>query len=443
MTHNIRQIPTTDIHLNEDISNLPKSSRTIRRIGFVVLTLLLILFIGAGFRAYSKTQADKLLATSTAENSIRSVQTVQARPGEPKRNLTLSGTLKGHQEAPIYARTNGYIQAWHKGIGESVKKGDLLAVIDAPESEQELQQARANSEQIHSRLDLAQSTLQRWEGLRQRDAVSQQELDERRAAVQQARADLSAAEANVKRLQQLQEFRRVTAPFSGVIVRRNIEVGALIGAGNNGANRELFYISQIDPLRIDIAVPQNYSSAINVGQEVNVQLLERPGATYKGSVVRTAGAIDSATRSMQIEVSLPNPDGKLLPGSYVEVNLPLTNPGKNLLIPVAALQFRQDGPRVAIVNGEAQGEQRIAMHQVKLGRDLGRFVEVLNGVTPKDQIVLNPHDAIEENELVHAHAAPPDKVVDKPSDKPQKSANQTNPQSANTPGASRSDKAGV
>lgn len=442
MTLHIHSIPT-DIHLNDNNLNLSKPSSTIRRMGFIALVLFLILLIGAGLRTYSKVREAKLLAARTAGNAIRSVQTVQARLGDPKRNITLSGTLKGHVEAPIYARANGYIQAWFKGIGEPVKKGELLAVIDAPESEQELQQARANGDQIRARLELAQSTLHRWEGLRQRDAVSQQELDERRAAVQQAQADLSAADANVKRLQQLQEFRRVTAPFSGIVVRRNVDVGALIGAGNNGTNRELFYLAQIDPLRIDIAVPQNYSSAVNVGQEVNVQLLERPGATYKGSIVRTAGAIDSTTRSMQIEVSLPNPDGKLLPGSYVEVNLPLTNPGKNLLVPVAALQFRQEGPRVAVVNGEEQGEQRIAIHQVKLGRDLGRFVEVLNGVTPNDHIVLNPHDAIEESELVYAQAAPPDKVVDKPSDKPQKGANQSNRQSVVTPGPSYSGRVGV
>ncbi|MGZ5780441.1 MAG: efflux RND transporter periplasmic adaptor subunit, partial [Burkholderiaceae bacterium] len=285
----------------------------------------------------------------------------------------------------------------------------LLAVIDVPEAEQELLQARAASEQIRARLALTQSSLERWEGLRQRDAVSQQELDERRAAHQQARADLAAAEANVRRLEQLQSFRRVTAPFSGTVVRRNVDVGALIGAGNNGANRELFYLAQTDKLRVDVAVPQTYSAAVIAGQEVTVKLLERPGVPFKGTVARTAGAIDSATRAMQIEISIPNPDGQLMAGAYVEVSLPLANPVKNLLIPVNVLQFRQDGPRVAVVTADAKGEQRIALRNVKLGRDIGRSIEVLGGITPKDALVLNPYDAIEDGERVVAQAAPQEK----------------------------------
>ncbi|MGZ3157997.1 MAG: efflux RND transporter periplasmic adaptor subunit [Burkholderiaceae bacterium] len=393
----------TQIHIK------PHTTHTLRRAGLIGLALLGLLLSGAAVRVYSKTQQVDRLAERTAQDAIRQVQTTRARASDAARNLTLPGTLKGSLEAPIYARTNGYLQRWTKDIGQSVKKGELLAVIDVPEAEQELLQARAASEQIRARLALTQSSLERWEGLRQRDAVSQQELDERRAAHQQARADLAAAEANVRRLEQLQSFRRVTAPFSGTVVRRNVDVGALIGAGNNGANRELFYLAQTDKLRVDVAVPQTYSAAVIAGQEVTVKLLERPGVPFKGTVARTAGAIDSATRSMQIEISIPNPDGQLMAGAYVEVSLPLANPVKNMLIPVNVLQFRQDGPRVAVVTADVKGEQRIALRNVKLGRDLGRSVEVLGGITPKDVLVLNPYDAIEDGERVVAQAAPQEK----------------------------------
>ncbi|MFP5392842.1 MAG: efflux RND transporter periplasmic adaptor subunit [Gammaproteobacteria bacterium] len=383
----------------------PSTPSTLRRAGYLALGALTLLMLGAAVRVASKTQDANALAARTAQDAIRQVQTTQAKPGEAKRSLTLPGTLQGWLEAPIYARASGYLQRWTRDIGDPVKQGELLAVIDAPEAEQELQQARASTEQIKARLALAQSSLERWENLRKLDAVSQQELDERRAARQQAAADLAAAEANVRRLAQLQAFRRVTAPFAGTIVRRNVDVGALIGAGNNGASRELFYLAQTDRLRVDVAVPQNVAALIKPGQEVGVRLLERAGTPFKGKVARTAGAIDSATRSMQVEIELPNPDGKLLPGAYVEVSLPLANAASSLVVPVATLQFRQDGPRIAVVQSDATGEQRIALRSVKLGRDLGRTVEVVDGVTASDLLVLNPHDAIEDGERVHAQPA--------------------------------------
>jgi multidrug efflux system membrane fusion protein len=377
----------------------------LRRAGLIGLAVLALLCAAAAVRVVTNAGQADTLAARTAQDAVRHVQTAHARPGDPKRNLILPGTLQGQREAQIYARINGYLQRLNKDIGDRVKAGEVLAVIDAPEAEQELQQARATIEQIRARLGLAESSWQRAENLRQQDAVSQQDLDERRAARQQARADLAAAQANVRRLEQLQAFRRVTAPFDGVVVRRNVDVGTLIGAGNNGANRELFTIVQTDPLRIDVSVPQTSSAAVHAGQDVGVRLLERPGQPFKGTVARTAGALDAATRTLQVEVQLPNADGKLLPGAYVEVNLPLANPSKNLVVPVAALQYRQNGPRVAVVRKDAQGVERIALRPVKLGRDYGRSVEVLEGVTAEDALVLNPHDAIEDGEPVHAQAA--------------------------------------
>jgi RND family efflux transporter MFP subunit len=190
-----------------------------------------------------------------------------------------------------------------------------------------------------------------------------------------------------------------------VVVRRNVEVGALIGAGSTSNNRELFYLAQSDTLRVTVAVPQIYADTVKPGQEVTVRLIEKPSLMFKGSVARTAGAIDSATRSMQVEITLPNKEGKLIPGSYVEVNLPLQVGSRTLVLTVNALQFRQDGPRVAVVNGD-----RISLRSIKLGRDLGRVVEVTSGLGPKDAVVLNPHDSVEEGERVIANAAPPEKA---------------------------------
>lgn len=384
----------------------PRSGAALRRAGWLALLVVLVLCTGAAARVYSKSRQAETLAERTARDAIRHVVTTQPRAGESRRQLSLPGTLKGRQEAPIYARASGYLQRWTKDIGQRVEAGELLAVIDAPEAEQELLQARAAREQIRARSLLAASSLERWEGLRQRDAVSQQELDERRAAQRQGVADLAAADANVKRLEQVQAFRRVTAPFAGVIVRRNVDVGALISAGSGGGTRELFYLAQTDPLRIDVAVPQAYAGAVKAGQEVRVRLVERPGPPFVGTVARTAGAIDAATRSLQVEIALPNADGRLFPGAYAEVTLPLANPAKTLVVPPGVLQFRQDGARVAVVQTDEQGRQIIALRPVKIGRDLGRVVEVQSGVDPKDTLVLNPHDAIEEGERVVARAAP-------------------------------------
>ncbi len=365
-------------------------------------SVLLLLLAGGALRVFASVDHAKNLATTTEFNAQRSVLTTTASKGDPKRLLALPGTLRGRTEASVYARTNGYLKSWSKDIGDRVHKGDLLAVIDAPETEQELLQARAAREQVSARLGLAESSLARWQDLRQRDAVSQQELDERHAAMRQAQADLSAANANIKRLEQLQSFCRINAPFDGVVVRRNVEVGALIGAGNNGNSRELFHVAQTDPLLVSVAVPQTYVGDIRLDQEVSIKLAERPGVTFKAKVARKSDAVDSDTRSMVVEIELPNPGGKLLPGAYVEVGFNLTGATHNLVVPASALQFRQDGPRLALVGKD----QRIVMRTVKLGRDFGKTVEVLSGLSADDHLVLNPHDAIQADESVIATVAP-------------------------------------
>lgn len=369
---------------------------------WIATGLVLALAVGAALRGYASVRQVRSLEASTAENALRHVLTATARPADGRRSLALPGTLRGQSEAALYARTNGYLQAWYKDLGDPVRRGEALAQIDAPEAEQELLQARAAREQVAARVVLASSSMDRWKSLRARDAVSQQELDERSAALRQARADLAAAKANVRRLEQLQSFRRIVAPFDGIVVRRNAEIGALVNAGNGGSSRELFQIAQIDPLRVTVAVPQAYAADVRVDQEMSVKLAERPGAPLKGKVARTAGAMDPESRAMSVEIELPNPQGKLLPGAYVEVGLQLRSAGQRLVVPASALQFRQDGPRLALVGEDG----RIELRTVKLGRDLGKTVEIDSGLAAQERFVLNPPDTLESGEAVVATAAP-------------------------------------
>jgi RND family efflux transporter MFP subunit len=248
--------------------------------------------------------------------------------------------------------------------------------------------------------------MERWEALRKKDAVSQQELDERRSNAAQARANLAAAEANVERLRQLEGFKRVVAPFAGVITRRNVDVGDLIDAGG-GAGRTMFVLAQTDPLRVYVNVPQTYAQRVKPGQEVNVTQSELLGQIFKGQVARTSGAIDTSTRTMQIEVTLPNREGLLMPGAYVQVSLPL-QATKALTIPTNALMIRGSGISVATVDAE----KRIVVKPIKIGRNYGESVEVLEGITPQDELVLNPSDSLSPGDVVAIAppaAAPPGK----------------------------------
>jgi multidrug efflux system membrane fusion protein len=385
-------------------------SPALRRARHLGIAALVLLLAGAGVRAYVNAAHAETVATRTEKNALRTVLTTQVKPGQSQRTVALPATLRGRNEAALYARTNGYVRDWKKDIGDKVKKGELLAIIDTPEVDQDLAQAKAAQAQIQARLGLTESSLKRWEGLRESNAVSQQELDERRAAQQQAQADLAAAQANVRRLQQLHDFGLITAPFDGVVVRRNVEVGTLVASGSATTTRELFYLAQTGDLRVTVGVPQVYAGDVAAGKEVGIKLLERPNMLVKGQITRVAGGIDVATRSVQVEVIVPNKEGKLLPGAYVEVSLPLQGGAKALLVPANTLQFRQDGPRVAVV-GEGG---KVVLREVKLGRDLGRSVEITSGLAPKDSVILNPHDSIEEGERVIAKAAPEEKPEGKP-----------------------------
>ena len=359
------------------------------RIALVVVAILLA--IGAGRTIVGRMANAKVLDANVAEASLTYVKTTVAKTNDAGQTLALPGSLQGVQQATLAARSAGYVKRWTKDIGSHVEKGELLAEIESPEVDQQLSQAQAARQQTAASLALAQSTVARWEALRRKDVVSQQELDERRSSASQAAANLAAAEANVQRLRQLQGFTRVTAPFAGVITRRNVDVGDLI----DSSGRTLFVLTQMDPLRVYVNVPQSYAQLVRPGQQVVVTQAELRGRSFPGTVARTAASIDATTRTMQVEIALANKDGTLLPGAYVQVELPLAS-AKTLVVPTNVLLFRGEGSRVAVVDGNS----RVHLKPVTLGRNLGESIEVVDGIGAGERLVVNPSDALAEGDTV-------------------------------------------
>ena len=372
-----------------------------RRGAIVILIVLLLLALGGARTVAMRVVHAQTLDQATAEQTQQNVVTIFAQQGQAQQTLQLPGTLLGAIESPIYARANGYLLHWYKDIGAPVKKGDLLAEIETPELDQQLSQSKAARDQSAASLELAHTSYDRWHELRGKDVVSQQELDERQGAYAQAQANVSAASADVRRLEQLTGFKRVLAPFDGVITRRNIDVGDLVNAGNGGAGSALFSESQIDRLRLYVYVPQAYAQLVRAGQQVTVLQSELPGQQFTGTIARTAGAIDQATRTLQIEVSLENEDHKLLPGAFVQVALH-TSATPALTVPTNTLLFRGDGTHVATVDDGG----KVGMPIVTIGRDFGTRVEILAGITATDHLIVNPPDSIAAGDRVVAKQAP-------------------------------------
>ena len=362
--------------------------------------LLVLLLAGAWRLWMNKADAENLSQRNVAALS-RSVIAARSKPGEASKKLILPASLKGNTETQLHSRTNGYLSAWYKTIGDPVKKGDLLALIDVPELEQELAQAHAALAQIKVRLELGRSTLSRWERLKNTDSVIQQEYDEKRSAVLQAEADYAAAEVNIKRIEKIESYRRIVAPFSGVITRRLVDVGSLINAGT----QELFSLTQTDPLCLTVWVPQVYANDIKVGQEVGVRLLEANNKPAIAHIEHVAGALDPETRARQVEIILANSEGKFLPGAYVEISINVVSSQVSpLVVPANVLVVDQVGTHVVTVDAE----NRVAFRSVKLGRDFGREVEVVEGIDSKQLLVASPSDLLTEGEVVKVIQPQPD-----------------------------------
>ena len=369
----------------------------------VVGAVLLVLIVAGAITLIARVGHEEALAKETEQETIATVAFVHPLAEKPDVELVLPGTLQAFAESPIYARTNGYLVRWYKDIGTRVSEGELLATIDTPEIDQELNQARATRQQIVAQLELAKISAERWEKLRNSDSVSAQEADQQTSGYRQAQANLAAAEANVRRLEQLEGFKKVYAPFSGVITRRNVDPGALINAGAGAAGRELFDIARVDPLRVYTSVPQAYALFIRVGELTSVTLQEFPGERFSAKIARTAESIDPNTRTLLTEVDVPNKSGRLLPGSFGEVHFAVGSNVDKVTVPVNAMLFRSEGPRLAIVGPD----NKVQLRAITIGKDYGTTLEVLDGVKTQDRVVINPSDSLQDGQLVNLAAPSP------------------------------------
>jgi RND family efflux transporter MFP subunit len=367
--------------------------------------MLLVLLLAGGLTLLVRVSHERALAKETEIETVPTVAVIHPLPEKPDEDLVLPGSLLAYEESPIYARTSGYLVRWYKDIGSRVNKGELLAKIDTPEVDQELNQTRAARQQIVAQMELAKITADRWENLRKTDSVSAQEADQYSSGYKQSQANLAAADANVRRLEQLEGFKDVYAPFSGVLTRRNVDPGALINAGAQAAGRELFDLARVDPLRVYTSVPQAYAPFIKVGAKTYVTLQEYPGQKFVATVARTAEAIDTATRTLLTEVDVPNQDGRLLPGSFGEVHFAVGSNVDKVTVPVNTMLFRAQGAQVAVVGPD----NKVQLRPINIGRDYGTTLEILGGVSPMDQIVVNPADSLEQGQQVNVAQPSPDR----------------------------------
>jgi membrane fusion protein, multidrug efflux system len=360
--------------------------------------ILFIIFAILGIYAVSQRATEhQALAQQTERMAVPYVSVIRATPINSDSEMVLPGTLKPYVESPIYARTNGYLKTWYKDIGSHVAKGETLAEIDTPEIDQQLAQARADLVTSQANLNLSSITAARYQDLIKTDSVSRQDLDNANGDLAAKRAMVQSAEANVKRLEEMESFKRVYAPFAGIITQRNVDPGTLINAGNGGsATREMFDLAQIDPMRVYVSVPQADTPSIHLGLKACLSLSELSERQFCGTVVRTANAIDPDTRTLLTEVDVPNGSGALLPGAYAQVHFDVKISGQHLSLPINALLFRPEGTIAAVV----EPNSRLVFKKLTVGRDLGNALEVLQGIDASDKVVVNPPDALEPNELV-------------------------------------------
>ena len=353
----------------------------------------LAVFIFSGIR--SRLDAEKRLQEEVRSSAIPRVEVIHPGAGSTAQEIELPGTTEAFTEAPIYARTSGYLKQWFFDIGAHVKRGQLLAEIETPELDQQLQQAENDLRTAQANLYLAQVTADRWVALLKRAVVSKQETDQAVSDFNAKRATVDSAGANVRRLQQLQEFEHVYAPFDGVITARDTDIGALVQNGNTPGQKELFRLAAIDKLRVYISVPEVYATAVKSGETATLTLDAFPGETYIGTIVRNSNSIDLTSRTLNVEVDVDNPIGRLLPGAYAFVHLKLPAAPGAVTIPTNALLFRAEGLRVAAVrNGE------VKLVPITIGHDYGSTIEVTSNLTANDVVITDPSDSIMEGSRV-------------------------------------------
>jgi RND family efflux transporter MFP subunit len=350
---------------------------------------------------WSRVRARTNLNTETAQAALTAVSVVSPKQTAPADEIILPGNVQPYITSPIYARTNGYLKKWYFDIGAHVKKGQLLAVIETPEVDQQLQQARSNLLTAQANLELASITKTRYQGLLKSNAVSQQDVDNAVGTYNANKAIVEADKAAVEQYSALVSFEKVYAPFDGVITARNTDIGDLINSGSSSnVKTDLFHIAQPGRLRVYVNVPEEYSRGITVGMTADLSLAEFPDRKFQGKVVRTADAINMTTRTLLIEIDVENPTGTLLTGSYAEAHLAVPTQASTFLVPVNTLLFRTEGLRVGIVKGG-----KVVLTAVTPGHDFGSQIEIVSGVKSDDQVIINPPDSIvsgQEVQIVQA-----------------------------------------
>jgi RND family efflux transporter MFP subunit len=367
-------------------------------LGILVL-LVLGVFIVLGIRS-RQANAGRLRA-STETSAVPYVRVTLPTPGSNTAQVSLPANVTAFIDTPIYARTSGYLKQWYFDIGARVPKGALLAVIESPEIDQQVNQAEADVKTAQSNLKLAQITATRWEKLLQKNAVSHQEADQAVSDLASRQSALAAQQANLQRLQQMQGFEKIYAPFAGIVTARNVDVGSLIDAGSGAPQKELFHLASVDRLRVFVPVPEVYQSAVHDGEKIPITVDAFPNQEFWGTLARNSHSVDTSSRTLDVEVDVNNTTGKLLPGAYAFVHLPVPSSLQGLRIPANALLFRAQGTQVAVVRNE-----RVVLQDVKIGHDYGDTVEVIDGLSPQDQIVLDPSDSLEGGDRVQIENTP-------------------------------------
>lgn len=369
--------------------------KSLRGLAATVVFCLMLLggFIALGL--HKRAQAAKELLKETSASAIQQVSIAHPGIGANVEEVVVPGNMQAFTETPVWARASGYLRKWYVDIGARVQRGQLLAEIEAPEVDHQLQQAREQMDTEQQNLKLAEITAERYQNLLKQDSIAQQDVD---TAVQTRAARLAtyrSARANVARLEQMVSYEKVYAPFDGVVTARNIDIGALIDAGANAPGKELFRLASTAMLRVYANVPETYSQTAKPGVSASVTLNEFPGRHFPGTVVRNAKAIDVASRTLLVEVDVPNPTGELLPGSYCSIHLKLPAKNPALTVPANALLFRSEGLQVAVVK-----DNQVVLKAVTLGHDYGDKVEILHGISKSDIVVVNPSDSIADGEHV-------------------------------------------
>jgi RND family efflux transporter MFP subunit len=361
-----------------------------RALLFVVIAFALVAAV-VYFGIHSRAAAESRLEQSTLAAAIPTVAVISPKEGAPTDEVVLPGVTQAFIDAPIYARTSGYLVHWYFDIGAHVKKDQLLAVIDTPELDQQLQQARADLKTAQANVAIAKITADRWQSLVSDGSVSQQETDQNVINLKAQQSTVESNDANVRRLEQLQSFEKVYAPFDGIITARHTDIGQLIDAGSGTSHepQELFHMAAIHTLRVYVAVPEVYVPSVHSGASAPLTLDEFPGETFHGTIVRNTNSIDLASRTLLVEVDIDNPAGRLLPGAYSFVHLKLPDTTHSVIIPASALIFRKEGLQVALVrDGKAQ------LISVKIKHDYGNTVEIISGLQPTDSVIADPSDSL-------------------------------------------------